>query len=270
MSTDQLRQLSDKLATPSADKLFIAAKQRGLNVTKKQVRDFSRRLGERQIYRPIQKSEGKTASESIDSRFQMDLIDLHNDAAFDKSSGGVNKFILILINVFTREVYARPLAKKEPKDVGRELEALLDDLPQDPKVISSDKGNEFLGPVSTMLERKNIVQRFKIVGDVNALGVVDKAIQTIKKTMARLMAKDEGVRNWRDALAHAVSSYNETYNSAVHDAPGDVRADDQVIFMNLQDNAKKLQHNQQIFEKRKAKLQQAGAFRVAPQQHFEV
>ena len=102
--SEQLSKLSDRLGAPSVDKLFIAAKQRGLNVTKKQVRDFSRRQGERQIYRPVQKSEGKTASETIDSRFQMDLIDLHNDAAFDKSTGGVNKFILILINLARQNV----------------------------------------------------------------------------------------------------------------------------------------------------------------------
>ena len=169
-----LKRLSDRLGTPSAEKLFIAAKQRGLAVTKKQVRDFTERLGERQVYRPVQRSEGKTASEIIDSRFQMDLIDLHTDAAFDKT-GGVNKFILILINVFTREVYARPLAKKEPKDVSLALEGILNELPQEPKVISSDNGKEFLGPVSTMLERRKIVQRFKAVGDVNALGMVEKA-----------------------------------------------------------------------------------------------
>ena len=262
MSADKLKQLSDRLGTPGADKLFVAAKQRGLDVTKRQVRDFTRRLGERQIYQPVQRAAGKTASEDIDSRFQMDLIDLHTDAAFDKATGGVNKFILILVNVFTREVFARPLSKKEPKEVGQALEAILDELPQEPKVISSDNGKEFLGPVSTMLERRKIVQRFKAVGDVNALGVVDKAIQTIKKTMARLMSKDGGARNWRDALRQAVAGYNETYHSAVHDAPADVRADDQVVFMNLQDNARKLQHNQQIFEKRRSRLQQAGAFRA--------
>ena len=39
-------------------------------------------------------------------------------------------------------------------------------------------------------------------------------------------------------------------------------ASDEVIFMNLADNAEKLIHNQQIFEKRKTKLEQAGAFRA--------
>ena len=92
--------------------------------------------------------------------------------------------------------------------MSRELEAMLDELPQEPLVISSDNGKEFLGPVTTMLERRKIVQRFKAVGDVNALGVVDKAIQTIKKTMARLLSKEGGARNWRDALKQAVSSYS--------------------------------------------------------------
>ena len=94
--SEGLRRLSERLGTPSAEKLYIAAKQRGLDVTKKQVRDFTQRLGERQIFRPVQRAEGATASESIDGRFVMDLIDLHNDAAFDKTTAGANKIILIL------------------------------------------------------------------------------------------------------------------------------------------------------------------------------
>ena len=47
--------------------------------------------------------------------------------------------------------------------------------PKMPKLISSDNGNEFLGPVSALLARHNIAQRFKAVGDVNAIGVVERA-----------------------------------------------------------------------------------------------
>ena len=257
---EKLQKIASDLGNPGADKVYVAARRRGLQVTKKQVKTLLSRLGERQIFRPVQPSRGKTAAEDIDTRFQMDLIDMHNDPAFDKS-GDVDKFILILINVFTREVYARALAKKEPKDVSQALGSLLDDLPIDPKIISSDNGNEFQGPVTTMLQKRNIAQRFKAVGDVNALGVVDKAIQTLKKTIARILSSGE-VRNWKDALKKAVDSYNGSYHSAVHDAPGDVRADDKVIFMNLQDNAEKFQHNQQLFEKRMSKVMTDGAFRA--------
>ena len=257
---DKLQTLAADLGQPGVDKLYIAAKRRGINVTKKQVAAALSRIGERQIFRPIQPSKGKSASEGVDVRFQMDLIDLHNDTAFDKS-GAANKFILIVINVFTREIYARSLAKKDPTTVSLELASILDELPIDPKIIASDNGNEFKGPVSTLLEKRQIAQRFKAVGDVNALGVIDRAIQTLKKTMAKIMA-DGRVRNWQDALKKAVASYNHSYHSTVHDAPSDVRADPKVTFMNMQDNAKKLQHNQSLFDRRKVKLEQAGAFRA--------
>jgi len=257
---EKLKKLSTDLNNPGPDKLYIAARKRGLKVTKKEVKTLLSRLGERQIFQSIQPSRGKAASEDIDARFQMDLIDLHNDAAFDKL--GANKFILILVNVFTREVYAEALAKKEPSAVKPALEKILDELDAAPTIISSDNGQEFLGPVSTMLKARNITQKFKEVGDVNALSVVDRAIQNIKKRIAQILSRDGNTKTWRDALADAVKNYNETYHSTVHAAPNEVAVNEDVIFMNLVDNSEKLVHNQQIFEKRKTRLEQAGAFRA--------
>ena len=59
-----------------------------------------------------------------------------------------------------------------------------------------------------------------------------------------------------------MANYNDTYHSTVHAAPGEVATNEDVIFMNLVDNSEKLIHNQQIFEQRKNRLQQAGAFRA--------
>ena len=260
---EKLKDLSNKLNNPGPDKLFIAAKRRGLNITKKQVKTLLSRLGERQIFQSIQPSKGKAASEDIDARFQMDLIDLHNDAAFSKLGGSnVDKFILVVVNVFTREVYAVPLAKKEPSAVKPALEKILDELPTNPKIMSSDQGNEFTGPVATLLKGRDIAQKFKEVGDPNALSVVDRAIQNIKKRIAQILSRDDNKMTWREALKDAVSNYNETYHSTVHAAPADVAVNEDIIFMNLVDNAEKLLHNQQVFEKRKNKVAQAGAFRA--------
>ena len=234
---EKLKKLSTDLNNPGPDKLYIAARKRGLKVTKKEVKTLLSRLGERQIFQSIQPSRGKTASEDIDARFQMDLIDLHNDAAFDKL--GANKFILVLVNVFTREVYAEALAKKEPSAVKPALQKILNDLDMIPTIISSDNGQEFLGPVSNMLKARNITQKFKEVGDVNALSVVDRAIQNIKKRIAQILSRDGNTKTWRDALADAVKNYNDTYHSTVHAAPNEVAVNEDVIFMNLVDNSER-------------------------------
>ena len=76
------------------------------------------------------------------------------------------------------------------------------------------------------------------------------------------MSREGKGQNWKGASKDAVANYNDTYHSTVHAAPGKVAANEDVVFMNLVDNADNLTHHQQVFEKRKTRLQQAGAFRA--------
>ena len=250
----QLAALSEKLGSPGIDKLHIAARRQGLAVSRHDVRELVRRQGERQLFAPVRPSAGKSAAEGPDSRFQADLIDLKNDPS------QAHKNILVLVNVFSRELYARACKSKDPAVVAAALKAILDELPARPQFISTDAGEEFKGPVDTLLQHRDIVHRTRPVGDVNALSVVDRAIQNLKQRLARSLAKAGG-GEWREKLKDAVEAYNETYHSAVHDAPGDVRGSPVVTFMNMQDNAEKLDHNQRLLERRTRVLEEAGAFR---------
>ena len=76
MSDAQLEELAQRLGTPGGQKLYQAARKRKNPVSKNQVRQFVRRQGQKQIFRPLPASAGKTASESEQMRSQMDLIDL--------------------------------------------------------------------------------------------------------------------------------------------------------------------------------------------------
>ena len=106
-----------------------------------------------------------------------------------------------------------------------------------------------------MLKERGVAQKFKPVGDVNALSVVDRAIQNIKKRIAQILSRDDNKKTWREALKEADKNYNETYHSSVHTAPDDVATNKDVVFMNLVDNAAKLQHNEKVFEGRKRRLE---------------
>ena len=75
MADAQLQELAQKLGTPGGQKLYQAARKRGIQVTKDQVRQYVRRQGQKQIFRPRPAAAGKTASESEQMRAQMDLID---------------------------------------------------------------------------------------------------------------------------------------------------------------------------------------------------
>ena len=82
--------------------------------------------------------------------------------------------ILVCVHSFTRQLQTRPLKTKTQEEVKKQLRSILGSAPKKPQVISTDNCPEFKGIVSAYLEEKQIVQRFRSVGDINALGLVDR------------------------------------------------------------------------------------------------
>ena len=58
-----------------------------------------------------------------------------------------------------------------------------------------------------------------------------------------------------------MKAHNNSFHSTVHGSPNEVGKDENLIFLNLVDNAEKFQHNVQILDKRKVALEAKGAFR---------
>ena len=148
--------------------------------------------GEKQIFGPLQPALGKSLAEDVDVRWQADVIDLKNQLITSKSDDTVSyTAILVCINCFTRVLYARPLTTKTQEEVRKQMRSILGEAPHTPQVISTDNGLEFKGEVSEYLESKGIVQRFRSVGDIKALGLVDRAIQQLRLKIAEMMARSE-------------------------------------------------------------------------------
>jgi hypothetical protein len=173
--------------------------------------------------------------------------------------------ILVVVNVWNRMGFATPLVDKSAESVANGLRALLrpgrlhNPLLR-PKVISSDAGNEWRGPVQTLLDEKGIVHRTKEKADVNALAVLDRFVQTLKKRLAESLADKEG--EWADRVPEVVRQYNASPHETLFDeAPQDLGESKVASFMNLQENARKLAHNQTLFKSRKQAVESAGAFR---------
>ena len=254
-----LRLLSEELGGPSAAQLWLAVKQRGLMFSKKVVEAFVKEKGERQVFQAVQPARGKTVSESLDSRWQIDHISFIGQPVVVGAK--TFKWILVCINTFDRYLYALPMQTKEQVEVREALEKILDLALKPPRVISSDQGQEFQTEVTAMLTRKKIVHRFKAVGDVNAIGVVDKAIQSLKQKLSQMVAVSG---TWVSNLSRAVSGLNSTPKPGVlhGGAPKQIRDDDTRRFMLLQDQAKNLEHNTALGKRRTEKLQSTGVFRA--------
>ena len=141
----RVRDLYDELGMPGAQKLFLEVRKRGIQVSRSQVNEFVKGRAERQVFeQPLPRAEGKTASEDVHSRFQIDVVNFRTDL-----------IALFMIQVFTRKVWAVAIKDRTAASVLSAGKALISRLPEQPKVVSSDTGLEH-EQLSDYLKEKGI------------------------------------------------------------------------------------------------------------------
>ena len=93
--------------------------------------------------------------------------------------------------------------------------------------------------------------------DRNAIAVVDRGIQTLKKDLATRVARKGG--QWSDHFQQTASAYNARPHETVHGAPEDVEKQPAAEFRVLQDNADRFQHNKDLTNRRIKAVEDADA-----------
>ena len=203
---------------PGVRQLWIAIRRKDIDVTKKQVEELVKTRGEKQVFGSLQKAEGKSLAKDVDVRWQMDLADLKNQNMEHKTKAGESySAILVCIDCFSRQVWAKALKQKTQEEVKAKLSQIFAAAGHKPKVISSDNGQEFRGVLSEYLDEKLVVQRYKSVGDVNALGLVDRAIQQLKLKISEILST-RADKTWVDVLPDAVKALNSYPKDVLHGA----------------------------------------------------
>ena len=251
---EALRDLADDFNVRDPRKLYRLARQRDLDVTQAMAFEALKADVGRQVQAPRPRALGKSAAEGPNDRLQADLID------FSQNTRGKTKYGLVVMDVFTREAAVEPLQNKNAETVGRATKRAARELTGDNKnfVVTTDLGNEF-----ATLDRElpeNAVHRTKRPEDRNAIAVVDRGIQTLKKDLATRVARKGG--QWSDHFERAAGAYNARPHETVHGAPEDVEKQPATEFRVLQDNADKFQHNKDLTERRVKAVEDAGAFRA--------
>ena len=119
---------------------------------------------------------------------------------------------------------------------------LIDRLEEQPKVVSTDDGLEYT-ELATHLKDKGIGHKVSIADrDVNALAVVDRAVQDVKQRFTRMMART-GAGDEKIKLERALKAHNNAHNATIHGAPNEVGKNPDIQFLNLVDNAARFEHN---------------------------
>ena len=239
-----IQTLYKKYNYPSKKKLYMLAKLEGIKLTLKDIDDFLSKQHVQQIFsKKIPQKRGHIVSFVPDLRYEMDLVDMSN---FSRKNGGYN-WILMMIDIFNRKLYAYLLKNKDKNSI---LDALTKFFKtHHPEIIISDNDTGFNSHLIKKLFDTHESENYMVEpNDHKALGIIDRAIQTIKNIIYKYM-KQENTTSYYKTLPFIIEAYNNTPNSGIFNiAPNAVEKN--------MDNMDKLQimNHQYDFENRKNRI----------------
>jgi hypothetical protein len=157
----------------------------------------------------------KTFATGIDDLWQVDLVDLSSLANYNDS----HRYLLTRIDVFSRLADAIPLKNKTGKTLTTAFAQLIKE--KRPNYLQSDKGSEFLNTTFQTFLRDNNIKFYTSENEDIKCALVERWHRTLKSKMWRYFTHRSTLR-YMDVLKELVTSYNNSYHSAIKMAPSSV------------------------------------------------
>lgn len=147
-------------------------------------------------------------------QWQADLVDV---SAYRSENDGV-RYLLCVIDVFSKYAWVRPVKSKSTAIIKQALEKIIKEAGTTPLYLQTDKGTEFRGgEVQSMLKNKGILFFTTENDDIKAC-VVERFQLTLQRKMHRMFTAKRSHRFLRE-LPAIVSAYNSTRNSSIGMTP---------------------------------------------------
>ncbi|GBO06512.1 Putative uncharacterized transposon-derived protein F54H12.3 [Araneus ventricosus] len=171
------------------------------------------------LHKPVRYkfSRRATLSYGINDLWQCDLVDLQQLAEHNNGF----RFLLTIIDVFSKYAYVIPLKSKTSVAVKKAIENLLQQVK--PRNIQSDKGNEFYNTQLQSLFKRHNINHYSAEGDHKA-SVVERFNRTLKNKMFWVFTYRKSYR-YDDVLQSLVKSYNDSKHRSIGMAPSKVTRD---------------------------------------------
>ena len=182
-----------------------------------------------ELHRPIRKHFTKryVFVRNVDDIWGADLIDMR---ALSKANDDF-KYVVMVIDVFSKYGWAVPIKYKTGEEVRNALESIFKKAT--PHKIWSDDGNEFWNvKVKRLLQKHNI--SIYSTGNEEKCSVIERWNRTIKGKLWKYFTAN-GTHKYIDILQPLIDKYNTTKHRSIGFTPSDARkpANYQQVFHNL-------------------------------------
>ena len=171
-----------------------------------------------ELHKPVRKTfrKRRVISKHVDDVWAADLVDMQY---YSRTNKGY-KYILMIIDIFSKYGWAIPLKRKTALEV---YEAFVDlwKKQKPPKFLWTDKGKEFDNKRMNELLEENNVHLYWTQNEEKSC-VVERWNRTIKSKMWKYFTKNRtGI--YINILPTLIKDYNNTYHRSIKSKPSDAR-----------------------------------------------
>lgn len=205
---DYLRQLyynpGNQGALSGPEKLYQAVKEDGkYKISRAKIKQFLNNEDAYSLLKPTRQTfpRSRVVVNTIDSMWDADLADVSN---ISNHNDGY-KFLLVLIDIFSRYLFILPLKSKQHQNIINGLRIIFQ-KGRKPNTLRTDKGSEFKNRWLKAFKKKENVNILYTQNETKA-NYAERVIRTMKKMMYRYFLKNR-TYEYTNILQDLVKTYN--------------------------------------------------------------
>ena len=204
------------------DLFYKRVRDKYLNIRRSDVSAFLKRQIPYQITRPQNHITNKPIlAVSPNNRWGIDCI---NMVAYASANGGINagtKFILTIVDYFSRKTWLRPLISQTAVNVRNALINLVQETKTYPRIIQSDNGSEFKAETSEWVKENNITQIKTLSYSPESAGLVEGTNRKVRNVLREIMIRTNS-RRWTTHLQTTADLLNSQMNGTTKRTPDSI------------------------------------------------
>lgn len=189
-------------------------------MTEKKIVIDEQKILTKELHKPARKKfqTRRTITLGINDLWQADLADMQK---LSKQNSGM-KYILTVIDTFSKVGYGEPIKTKGMSDVTEAFAKILKKAKASPKNLQTDQGLEFFNKLFKALCDKNGINHYYTYSDKKA-AICERFNRTIKEKIWRHFT-EKNTLNWTSVLDKILKEYNERKHRTIGMRPIDVSA----------------------------------------------
>lgn len=204
-----------KSAGKGVQAFYDKVRETYIGITRDRVREFLRKQPDYQMTQPFRKKTNRPIlARKPNERWAIDLVDMSRF----KGANRQYRYILTVVDVFSRYIWLMGLKKKESEDVRDAMDKIIEGVGDKPRLLMSDNGGEFVGLLAEYCKDQGIKQIHSRSYSPESNGLVESINRRVRDMLNHIMVR-HGDRKWVEYLDLASEAWNTSKHGGQKHSP---------------------------------------------------